>query len=104
LRRKNGVTLPHGHSTGGPARDADFALPTLAGRCPNLLAEAGLYRYRDDPAQRHAEVPVDEHNHALGALRYLISRLDARQMARNRVCAALRGRPRGSFPGARPPV
>jgi hypothetical protein len=27
---------------------------------------------------------VDEHNHALAALRYLVSRIDARQMARNR--------------------
>ncbi len=30
------------------------------------------------------EAPEDEHNHALAALRYLVSRLDARQMARNR--------------------
>jgi len=46
-------------------------------RCPNLVAEAQLYRY---PApHEHAlagENPVDEHNHALGALRYLIARLD----------------------------
>jgi hypothetical protein len=54
----------------------------LAGRCPNLLAEAALYRYDDDPKERRAEVPVDESNHALAALRYLISRLDERRMAR----------------------
>jgi hypothetical protein len=69
-------------------------LRVLEGRCPNLLAEAALYRYSDDPHERHAEVPVDEHNHALAALRYLISRLDARQMARNR------HGPRGTDPSA----
>ena len=51
------------------------------GACPNLLAEAGLYRYSDDPAERYAEIPVDEHNHALAALRYLIVMIDAHRMA-----------------------
>ena len=46
--------------------------------CPNLLAEAALYRYSDNPAERKAEVPIDEHNHAISALRYLLSRIDAR--------------------------
>jgi hypothetical protein len=66
------------------ARLENGTLRVLEGRCPNLLAEASLYRYSDDPHERRAEVPVDEHNHALAALRYLIGRLDARQMARNR--------------------
>jgi hypothetical protein len=44
-----------------------------------LLAEAGLYRYDDSGS---AETPVDEDNHALAALRYLVSTLDVRQMAR----------------------
>src|SRR5262249_24310833 len=37
-------------------------------RCPNLLAEARLYRY-PSPQERAlvGENPVDEHNHALGA-------------------------------------
>ena len=63
------------------ARLENGTLRILEGRCPNLLAEAALYRYSDDPRDRHAEIPVDEHNHALAALRYLISRLDTRQMA-----------------------
>jgi hypothetical protein len=46
--------------------------------CPNLLAEAALYRYSDNPAERKAEVPIYEHNHAISALRYLLSRIDAR--------------------------
>src|SRR5438105_383875 len=44
----------------------------------DISAEAGLYRYSDDPAERRAEIPVDAHNHAISALRYLLSKLDAR--------------------------
>jgi hypothetical protein len=54
------------------------------GACPNLIAEAGLYRYSDDPAERYAEIPVDEHNHALSALRYLIVMIDAHRQAGRR--------------------
>ena len=53
----------------------------VKGCCPNLLAEAGLYRYSDERGDRRAENPMDEHNHALDALRYLISGLDWRKMA-----------------------
>jgi hypothetical protein len=49
--------------------------------CPNLIAEAGLYRYGDAKVERSAEVPVDAHNHALSALRYLIASLDDRRLA-----------------------
>ena len=59
-------------------------LRVLEGRCPNLVAEAGLYRYGDEAGDRRAEQPVDEHNHALAALRYLVSRPDAHRMARER--------------------
>ncbi|MHB1424903.1 MAG: terminase large subunit domain-containing protein [Gemmataceae bacterium] len=53
--------------------------------CPKLLSEARLYRY-PTAAERvlSGENPVDEHNHALAALRYLISRLDAHFIARMR--------------------
>jgi hypothetical protein len=53
--------------------------------CPHLLTEARLYRY-PTAAERalRGENPVDDHNHALGALRYLISRLDAHFIARLR--------------------
>jgi hypothetical protein len=54
-------------------------------KCPNLIYESKLYRY---PSQAErtliGENPVDENNHALGALRYLISRLDARFIAKLR--------------------
>jgi hypothetical protein len=69
------------------ARINNGTLRILEGRCPNLLAEAGLYRYSDEPSERYAEVPVDEHNHALAALRYLIGVLDARHMAGRRTPA-----------------
>jgi hypothetical protein len=54
-------------------------------KCPNLAAEAKLYRY-PSPAERAVagENPVDAHNHALGALRYLVSRLDSRFLGKLR--------------------
>ncbi len=53
--------------------------------CPELLTESRLYRY-PSAAERAVcgENPVDDHNHALAALRYLISRLDAHFVARLR--------------------
>jgi hypothetical protein len=48
--------------------------------CPNLVGESGLYRYSAVPAERKAEIPIDEHNHALAALRYLIATIDERHM------------------------
>jgi hypothetical protein len=64
------------------ARLEDGTLRVLEGRCPNLLREAGLYRYSPEQEDRRSEAPLDEHNHALGALRYLVSRLDAGRMVR----------------------
>jgi hypothetical protein len=43
---------------------------------PNLLAEAQLYRYSTEAEDKRAEMPVDDNNHALAALRYMISQLD----------------------------
>jgi hypothetical protein len=53
--------------------------------CTNLLAEARLYRYPTANSRTaRSENPVDDNNHALGALRYLIGKLDVRAMARLR--------------------
>jgi hypothetical protein len=42
-------------------------------RCKNLIAEAGLYRYPTaGERMREDENPIDDHNHALAALRYLV--------------------------------
>jgi hypothetical protein len=60
-------------------------LRILRSGCPHLFAEAGLYRYAT-PAERplESEAPIDQHNHALAALRYLIAGLDAHYVARLR--------------------
>jgi hypothetical protein len=58
----------------------DGTLRILPGACPNLLAEAELYRYSTESQNRRAETPEDDNNHALGALRYLISILDAHKL------------------------
>jgi hypothetical protein len=82
-------------------------LRVLRSSCPNLLAEAKLYRYpkSEIASSQHqvadskaedgsselsdlgftgSETPIDQHNHALAALRYLISRLDSGFLARFR--------------------
>ena len=48
----------------------------VAPSCVNLITEARLYRY-PTPAERErlGENPIDAHNHALAALRYLVSRI-----------------------------
>jgi hypothetical protein len=66
------------------ARLEDESLRVLEGACPNLLREADRYRYGDEGREHRGETPVDEHNHALAALRYLICGLDSRKMARLR--------------------
>ena len=83
-----GLTIRKGDNAQRPgiaavrARLENGALKVMAGACPNLLAEAQLYRY--DPETPNAESPLKEHDHALDALRYLISKLDWKKMARMR--------------------
>jgi hypothetical protein len=64
------------------ARLEEGTLRVLEGQCPNLLAEAELYRYSTEAEDKKAEMPVDDNNHALAALRYLISQLDAGKLGR----------------------
>jgi hypothetical protein len=59
------------------ARLQSSRLKVAPGACPNLLAEAQLYRYSDDATDKRAETPVDDNNHALAALRYFVTKLDA---------------------------
>jgi phage terminase large subunit len=51
----------------------------ISKRCRALVAEAGAYVY---PADKSTELPVDEFNHALDALRYLIMGVDKGRVAR----------------------
>jgi hypothetical protein len=64
------------------ARLENGTLRVLEGRCPNLLAEAALYRYSTDASERKSETPAASADHALDALRYLIASIDANKMAR----------------------
>ncbi len=60
--------------------------------CPNLVREARLYRYPTEVEKANlGENPIDANNHALAALRYLISRLDERFIARLRRKKPLEG-------------
>ena len=52
-------------------------LKVVRSSCPNLFAEALQYRYPSTAdGQTANETPLDESNHALAALRYLVARLD----------------------------
>jgi hypothetical protein len=64
------------------ARIQHGRLKIVAGRCPNLLAEAALYCYSDDALEKQSEKPVDRYNHALAALRYLIVSIDTNKLGR----------------------
>jgi hypothetical protein len=67
------------------ARIRSGRLKVLRPGCPNLVAESRLYRYPSDEERAvHGENPVDDHNHALGALRYLVGKLDHKFIARLR--------------------
>jgi hypothetical protein len=56
------------------ARLADGRLRVLAGTCQNLLTEAALYRHCDERKDRREKLTEGE-DHALDALRYLVSKL-----------------------------
>jgi hypothetical protein len=55
-----------------------FTPSVLASACPNLIAESKLYAYPEPTTDGACdENPIDEHNHALAALRYLVRSIDA---------------------------
>jgi hypothetical protein len=83
LRVRKGINNLRSGIMAVTARLESGRLRVVEGTCPNLLYEAALYRYGNE-----SEAPLDEHNHALAALRYLVSRLDEGRMGR---------------PGRRPP-
>jgi hypothetical protein len=74
------------------ARLREGRLKVVRPRCPNLVKEATLYRYPTETERAVVgENPVDAFNHALGALRYLIARLDHTYLARLRKGGAASG-------------
>jgi hypothetical protein len=78
-------------------------LRVVEGCCPNLLMEADRYRYASEEDGGGGETPVDQHNHALAALRYLISRVDARTLGRRRPLPAADVAPPVTDPAPAPP-
>jgi len=57
-------------------------LRICAGACPNLLEEAGLYRYDDAPNEKKSEHPREGYDHGLDATRYLVISIDKHRGAR----------------------
>ena len=80
-----GVTAPRGSDGYADLDSLGIAMITarirtgklkVSSACVNLINEAKLYRY-PSPAERAqlGENPIDAHNHALAALRYLVTRI-----------------------------
>jgi Terminase large subunit, T4likevirus-type, N-terminal/Terminase RNaseH-like domain len=74
--RKGRATSVHNGIAAVQTRIRTGTLKIVDGACPNLLNEAGLYRWDDAPEDNRSEQPADGYDHALDALRYLIGRLD----------------------------
>src|SRR4029077_7423579 len=55
---EHGISMVH-------ARIQTGMLRIIEGACPNLLAEAELYRYPDSADEKGSENPISEYNHAL---------------------------------------
>jgi phage terminase large subunit len=70
---ERGITLVHSRINSG-------TLKIIRGATPALLAEAEQYRYPSHDDQSYSDTPVDESNHALDALRYLITGLDRKRI------------------------
>jgi hypothetical protein len=87
-------TLPVACHAGNVILLTSGRLKVAAGACPNLPAEAELYRTSDDATDKRAETPVDDHNHALAALRYLVMKLDAGRNVRTRSVETLEDKAR----------
>jgi len=66
------------------ARVQTGRLKIVKHRCPNVFSEAQLYRYGESLRGSRSEIPIDENNHALAALRYLVAGLDRHFMAKYR--------------------
>ena len=54
-------------------------LKIIENRCRALVAESDRYRYPDKDEDIIGDKPVDEDNHAMDALRYMIMGLDYRE-------------------------
>jgi hypothetical protein len=73
-----GIAAVHGRLQAGKLR-------VCGSRCPNLVHEAGLYRYGEASQRGRGALPEDRDNHALDALRYLVMGMDEGRLARWKV-------------------
>lgn len=56
-------------------------LKILVNRCPAVVYESANYAYTDDEDDPGNDIPIDENNHAMDALRYMITGIDLRKAA-----------------------
>ena len=56
----------------------------ISDRCKALFGESQLYSYPTKDDEPYGDRPIDDNNHALGALRYMVMGVDRRQIARSR--------------------
>jgi hypothetical protein len=54
-------------------------LKIIGSACPNLVSESELYQYEEG-----SDKPAKDFDHAIDAVRYLISKLDAKRLARKK--------------------
>jgi hypothetical protein len=80
FRVRRGGTDPRAGINAVNSRIRNGTLKIIEGKCANLLNESALHHY--DPDNKNIETPVKENDHALDALRYLISRIDEGRMLR----------------------
>jgi phage terminase large subunit len=63
------------------ARILSGRLKILDNRCPAIAFESANYAYTDDEDDPGSDIPIDENNHAMDALRYMIMGIDGRKAA-----------------------
>jgi len=56
-------------------------LKIVKNRCPALISEAETYTYTEDEDDPGTDIPIDNFNHAMDALRYLIMGIDHKRAA-----------------------
>lgn len=56
-------------------------LKILTNRCPAVVSESEMYKYPEDEEKSGGDKPIDEFNHAMDSLRYLIAGMDKKRAA-----------------------
>ncbi|MBK9284987.1 MAG: hypothetical protein IPM51_11830 [Sphingobacteriaceae bacterium] len=56
-------------------------LKIVSNRCKAVVAESEMYKYPDEEDKMGGDVPIDDFNHAMDALRYMIMGIDRKRAA-----------------------